>query len=41
MRGSQGESYNEVIWRKAVLYPQKIGKLVLEPLTLNLVWHTQ
>ena len=37
MRGSyNGESYNEVIWRKAVLYPQKIGKLVLEPLTLNL-----
>ena len=37
MRGSyKGESYNEVIWRKAVLYPQKTGKLVLEPLTLNL-----
>ena len=37
MRGSyKGEPYNEVIWRKAVLYPQKIGKLVLEPLTLNL-----
>ena len=37
MRGSyKGESYNEVVWRKAVLYPQKIGKLVLEPLTLNL-----
>ncbi len=37
MRGSyKGESYNEVIWRKAVLYPQKTGKLTLEPLTLNL-----
>ena len=37
MRGTyKGESYNEVIWRKAVLYPQKTGKLVLEPLTLNL-----
>lgn len=37
MRGSyRGEPYNEVIWRKAVLYPQKTGKLTLEPLTLNL-----
>ena len=37
MRGSyNGEPYNEVIWRKAVLYPQKTGKLILEPLTLNL-----
>ena len=37
MRGSyNGEPYNEVIWRKAVLYPQKTGNLVLEPLTLNL-----
>ena len=37
MRGSyKGEPYNEVIWRKAVLYPQKTGKLILEPLTLNL-----
>ena len=37
MRGSyKGEPYNEVIWRKAVLYPQKTGKLTLEPLTLNL-----
>ena len=37
MRGSfKGEPYNEVIWRKAVLYPQKTGKLVLDPLTLNL-----
>ena len=32
----KGEPYNEVIWRKAVLYPQKTGKLILEPLTLNL-----
>ena len=31
-----GESYNEVVWRKVVLYPQKIGKLNLEPLTLNI-----
>ena len=31
-----GESYNEVVWRKVVLYPQKTGKLNLEPLTLNL-----
>ena len=37
MRGSyKGEPYNEVIWRKALLYPQKTGKLTLEPLTLNL-----
>ena len=37
MRGSfKGESYNEVVWRKAVLYPQKSGNLVLEPLTLDL-----
>lgn len=32
----KGEAYNEVVWRKVVLYPQKIGKLILEPLTLNL-----
>ena len=32
-----GESYNEVIWRKTVLYPQKIGKLIIEPLALSLV----
>lgn len=31
----KGEPYNVVVWRKTVLYPQKIGKLVLEPLTLN------
>ena len=37
MRGSyKGEPYNEVIWRKAVLYPQKTGRLTLKPLTLNL-----
>jgi len=33
----KGEAYNEVIWRKTVLYPQKTGKLVIEPLALNLV----
>ena len=32
----KNESYNQVIWRKVVLYPQKIGKLTLEPLSLNL-----
>tara|TARA_B110000438_G_C15818064_1_gene652907 strand:+ start:2584 stop:4389 length:1806 start_codon:yes stop_codon:yes gene_type:complete len=32
-----GESYNVVIWRKTVLYPQKIGKLIIEPLALSLV----
>ena len=31
-----GESFNEVVWQKVVLYPQKSGKLNLEPLTLNL-----
>ncbi|MBL6661849.1 MAG: protein BatD, partial [Flavobacteriaceae bacterium] len=37
MRGTyKGEPYNEVVCRKAVLYPQKTGKLVLPPLTLNL-----
>ena len=36
-RGSyKGEQYNEVVWQKVVLYPQKSGKLTLEPLTLNL-----
>jgi len=36
-RGSyKGEPYNEVIWQKVVLYPQKSGRLSLEPLTLNL-----
>tara|TARA_B100001057_G_scaffold471212_1_gene533313 strand:- start:8010 stop:9770 length:1761 start_codon:yes stop_codon:yes gene_type:complete len=32
-----GESYNEVLWKKTVLYPQKNGKLTIEPLALNLV----
>ena len=31
------EAYNEVTWRKTILYPQKIGKLIIEPLALNLV----
>ncbi|MDA7797793.1 BatD family protein, partial [Flavobacteriaceae bacterium] len=36
-RGSyKGEPFNEVVWQKVVLYPQKSGKLNLEPLTLNL-----
>lgn len=30
-----GERYNYVTWRKTVLYPQKTGKLIIEPLTLN------
>ena len=32
----KGEDYNYVVVRKMVLYPQKIGKLELEPLTLNI-----
>lgn len=32
----KGEPYNEVVWQKVVLYPQKSGKLAIEPLTLNL-----
>jgi hypothetical protein len=32
----KGEPYNEVVWQKVVLYPQKSGKLTIEPLTLNL-----
>ena len=32
----KGETYNYVTWRKAVLYPQKTGELVIEPLTLNI-----
>lgn len=32
----KGEPFNEVVWQKVVLYPQKSGKLDLEPLTLNL-----
>ena len=33
----KGESYNVVVWKKSVLYPQKTGKLALEPLSLSLV----
>ena len=32
----KGESYNVVVWRKAVLYPQKSGALDIEPLTVRL-----
>ena len=32
----KGEPFNEVVWRKVVLYPQKTGKLDIEPLSLNL-----
>ena len=32
----KGSTYNYVTWRKAVLYPQKTGELILEPLTLNI-----
>ncbi len=31
----KGQPYNYVTWRKTVLYPQKTGKLVIAPLTLN------
>lgn len=31
----KGEPYNYVVWRKTVLYPQKNGKLIIEPLTLK------
>ena len=31
----KGQPYNYVTWRKTVLYPQKTGKLVIDPLTLN------
>lgn len=31
----EGQEYNYVVYRKAVLYPQKTGKLDLEPLTLD------
>ena len=31
----KGRPYNYVTWRKTVLYPQKTGKLVIAPLTLN------
>ena len=33
----KGEEYNMVVWRKNVLYPQKSGRLSLEPLALNVV----
>ena len=33
----KGEPYNVVVWKKSVLYPQKTGKLNLEPLSLSLV----
>jgi len=29
----KGEDYRYVVLRKAVLYPQKTGKLIIEPLT--------
>ena len=32
----KGEPFNDVVWRKVVLYPQKTGKLDIEPLSLNL-----
>lgn len=32
----QGEPYRYVVLRKTVLYPQKTGKLDIEPLTLNI-----
>lgn len=32
----QGEPYRYVVLRKTVLYPQKTGKLNIEPLTLNI-----
>jgi hypothetical protein len=33
----KGEQYNVVVWKKSILYPQKTGKLSLEPLSLSLV----
>jgi len=33
----KGIDYNVVVWRKTVLYPQKTGELILDPLTLNLM----
>ena len=33
----KGEPYSVVVWKKSVLYPQKTGKLTLEPLSLSLV----
>ena len=35
-RGSyKGDSYNYVIWKKMVLYPQKEGELNIKPLSLD------
>jgi len=31
----EGEDYRYVIWRKTVLYPQKTGRLEIEPLSLD------
>ncbi len=31
----KGQPYNYVTWRKTVLYPQKVGKLSIAPLSLN------
>lgn len=33
----QGKEAGMVVWRKTVLYPQKSGKLTIEPLSLDLV----
>ena len=33
----KGEPYSVVVWKKMVLYPQKTGKLALDPLTLNIM----
>ena len=33
----KGEPYKMVVWKKSVLYPQKTGKLSIEPLSLSLV----
>jgi len=33
----KGEDYNMVVWKKSVLYPQKTGKLFIDPLSLSLV----
>jgi len=33
----EGEPYKMVVWKKSVLYPQKTGKLSIEPLSLNLI----
>lgn len=32
-----GEDYNYVVYKKVVLYPQKTGKLDIEPLSLNII----